>query len=255
MNTLKLSGHRDIHYRLIDGHPDYPCLVFLHEGLGCDAMWKDFPDRLCGGTGCAGLVYDRQGYGLSSPLTEERTIHYLHLYALDELPMVIHAAIPDRPYILIGHSDGGSISLISAAGGPSLLRGIVVEAPHILAEPETLAGVRKADEAFDRGKLKGLQKYHGEKTRRMFKAWSQTWLDEKFGHWNIRYLLPSITCPVLAIQGRQDQYASEYQIDAIVSGTSGRVEAFWVENCGHAPHLECADAVVEKISGFVTAFK
>ena len=113
MNTLKLSGHRDIHYRLIDGHPDYPCLVFLHEGLGCDAMWKDFPDRLCGGTGCAGLVYDRQGYGLSSPLTEERTIHYLHLYALDELPMVIHAAIPDRPYILIGHSDGGSISLIS----------------------------------------------------------------------------------------------------------------------------------------------
>ena len=255
MKPLKLSDRRMIHYRMIEGNPDSQCLVFLHEGLGCDAMWHDFPDRLCERTGYSGLIYDRQGYGRSSPLTEERTIHYLHRYALEELPAVIHAAIPDRPYILIGHSDGGSISLISAADRPARLRGIVVEAPHILAEPETVAGVRKADEAFESGKLKGLQKYHGEKTRRMFKAWSQTWLDEKFAHWDIRYLLPSITCPVLVIQGRGDHYGTAGQVDPIVSTSSGPAESFWVEDCGHAPHLEHPEAVIEKISGFVTKIK
>lgn len=253
MDKLELSDDRSIYYRVIQGDPGRPCLVFLHEGLGCDAMWKGFPDRLCERTGCPGLVYDRQGYGQSSPLTGNRTIHYLHKYALEELPAVIDAIIPNRPYLLIGHSDGGSISLIAAADRPPLLRGIVVEAPHILVEPETAAGVRKADEAFDRGKLDGLRKYHGEKTESMFKAWARTWMDEKYASWSIKYLLPYITCPVLAIQGRQDHYGTAGQVDPIIEFLSGPAEAFWVEECGHSPHLEHPEKVIEKISGFVAA--
>lgn len=253
MSVLKLSDDRSIHYRRIDGDSHGPCLVFLHEGLGCDAMWRDFPDRLCGRTGLPGLVYDRRGYGRSSALSGERTIHYLHKYALEELPAVIAAGIPGKPYFLIGHSDGASISLIAAADRPPLLRGIVAEAPHILVEPETAAGVRKADEAFDRGKLDGLRKYHGEKTAAMFKAWAHTWMDEKFRRWNILYLLPYITCPVLVIQGREDHYGTAGQVDPIVEASSGPAEAFWLDDCGHAPHLEHPEKVIVRISEFIAA--
>lgn len=255
MPTLTLRRNRTIYYELIEGHPDKPLLVFLHEGLGCTAMWQGFPKTLCHKTGCPGLVYDRQGYGRSSPLVADRTIHYVHDYALCELPRVLDAVIPGRPYILVGHSDGGSISLIFGAERPPLLKGIVTEAAHVFIEPETLEGIRVADAAFDRGKFKGLNKYHGDKTRQTFKAWSETWLSERFRYWNIEYLLPSINCPMLVIQGRQDQYGTERQVNAIVNKSSGSAEAFIVESCGHAPHLEKPDVVIEKIAGFVAEIK
>jgi pimeloyl-ACP methyl ester carboxylesterase len=44
-----------------------PTLVFLHEGLGSLAMWKDFPQRLCETHGLRGLVFSRYGYGRSTP--------------------------------------------------------------------------------------------------------------------------------------------------------------------------------------------
>ncbi len=40
-----------------------PLLVFLHEGLGSLAMWRDWPRQLCDGGGFRGLVYSRPGYG------------------------------------------------------------------------------------------------------------------------------------------------------------------------------------------------
>ena len=108
MSTLQLSADETLFYSLIEGDANRCCLVFLHEGLGCTKLWNDFPQRLCRRTQCPGLVYDRVGYGLSSPLIRDRTLHYVHDYALRELPKVIETVIPDRPYVLIGHSDGGS---------------------------------------------------------------------------------------------------------------------------------------------------
>ena len=106
------SVNSSIHYEWIDGNAKLPCLLFLHEGLGCTAMWKDFPQRLCAATGCSGLLYDRNGYGQSSPLSAPRSIHYLHEYALIELPQVISRLLAERDYCIVGHSDGGSIGLI-----------------------------------------------------------------------------------------------------------------------------------------------
>ena len=251
LSTLNLGIAKTIYYELIEGHPNRPCLVFLHEGLGCSAMWQDFPKRLCLKTGCPGLLYDRLGYGQSSPLDYERTIHYVHDYALNELPGVLDAVIPDRPYILVGHSDGGSIGLIYGSERSPWLKGIVSEAAHVFIEPETIEGIRVADEAFERGKFKSLHTYHGPKTRQIFKAWSETWLSQSFSHWNIEYLLPSITCPLLVIQGRQDQYGTERQVNSIVSKSSGRAEAFLVDACGHAPHSEHPDLLIAKISEFI----
>ena len=111
MPELNIDENHSLNYNLIHGVKGKPYLVFLHEGLGCEAMWEDFPELLCKTTGCPGLIYDRLGYGRSSPLHRAYTVHYMHDYALKELPTLLETVIPDTPFILIGHSDGGSIRL------------------------------------------------------------------------------------------------------------------------------------------------
>ncbi|GAB6145848.1 alpha/beta fold hydrolase [Desulfocicer niacini] len=251
MPKLKMNESHTLSYRLIHRGRDKPYLVFLHEGLGCEIMWKDFPELLCKATGCSGLIYDRLGYGKSSPLNRAHTVHYMHEYALRELPKLLKAIIPGAPFILIGHSDGGSISLIYGAEQPSLLKGIITEAAHVFVEPKTIAGIRMADEAWEKGQLKGLIKYHGDKTETIFKAWSATWLSGWFKYWNIEYLLPSIEAPLLALQGMNDQYGSADQVKSIVSKTSGFAQSEMIENCGHAPHIEAQASVLKVMSNFI----
>lgn len=252
MSVLVLDEQYHLYYQEYAGETDRPHLVFLHEGLGCTALWRDFPERLCRRTGCPGLVYDRLGYGRSSPLHHRRTIHYLHQYALAELPRVIEAVLPGRPFILIGHSDGGSISLIAGAEQSSWLRGIITEAAHVSVEQEALAGIRTTDEAFAHGKLSsGLRRYHGEKTEGLYKAWSETWQSPWFASWNIEYLLPAIVVPLLVLQGRDDQYGTEAQVRAIVSGATGPATPLLLEDCGHAPHLEFPELVLDLMSCYI----
>ena len=250
MAILQLHN-ADIYYEFIDGEKDRPCLIFLHEGLGCTAMWKTFPENLCRKTGYCGLVYDRLGYGRSSSLKKFRTIHYLHEYALNELPEILSALIPETPYILVGHSDGGSISLIHASEQPSLLRGVITESAHVFVEGMTLEGIRAAGEAYSAGKLKKLADFHGDKTDSVFKAWYDIWLSSGFAYWNIEYLLPSIECPVLVIQGIGDQYGSYDQVTSIASGISGKPQTAMIPDCGHVPHIEAADAVLETMHNFL----
>lgn len=252
MPNLKIDDNNSLNYQLIPGHRGAPYLVFLHEGLGCIAMWKKFPTLLCRNTNCPGLVYDRLGYGRSSPLNKARTVHYMHEYALNELPNILGKIIPNKPYILIGHSDGGSISLIYGAGHPERLKGIITEAAHVFVDPETIAGIKNADEAWAKGFLKGLSKYHGYKTEIMFKAWSVTWLSNWFRSWNIEDLLPDIEVPLLVIQGADDQYGSINQVNSITSKTSGCSQLEIIENCRHAPHLEAEETILRLMSDFVS---
>ncbi len=251
MTIISCTLTNQIYYEEIEGDPEYPLLVFLHEGLGCCAMWKDFPRQLCRKTGCPGLIYDRLGYGRSSPMMSPRTIHYIHDSALQELPGVLEKCIPRRPFVLIGHSDGGSISLIFGAERPAGLKGIITEAAHVFVEPLTVAGIHRVDEAYKKGEMKGLAKYHGDKTDGIFRAWADTWLSDWFRPWNIEYLLPSIECPMLVIQGRADQYGTERQVEVIVSKVSGRAESVLLDNCGHSPHGEMPEAVLGVMTGFV----
>ncbi len=251
MGYLKLDNDQALYYELIEGKSDKPYLVFLHDGLGCTAGWKNFPRQLCGRTGCPGLIYDRIGYGFSSPLQSVPTVHHMHDYALKELPALINHILPGRPHILIGHSDGGSIALIYGARRNPLVKGIVTEAAHVFVEPETLEGIRQIVDAFERGKLKRLALFHGEKTDQIFKAWSGTWLSPDFRDWNLEPLLPFIECPVLVIQGRDDQFGTDRQVDSIASNTRSSVEPNLISDCGHSPHLEQSEIVIEKIMGFI----
>ncbi|MBM9603790.1 alpha/beta fold hydrolase [Desulfopila inferna] len=251
MSHILIEKNHSLYYRTIEGKADMPCLVYLHEGLGCTAMWRDFPKQLCRATNCPGLIYDRRGYGMSSPLPQPRTNRYLHEYALRELPAFLDRIIPDTPYILIGHSDGGSIALIYGARRPSKLRGIITEAAHVFVDSETITGIQAAEEAWQRGKLKGLAQYHGAKTETVFRSWSDIWLSESFRHWNIEYLLADIEVPLLIIQGKNDQYGSIDQVNSISTKTSSPCRVEIVEECGHTPHLETSGVVLKLMSDFV----
>ena len=251
MATIAVNKDQRIYFERLDGQPEAPCLVFLHEGLGCTAMWKDFPARLCRLTGCAGLVYDRLGYGRSAASVARRTVHYLHAYALDELPRVIEAVIPNTPFVLVGHSDGGSIALLYGAERPKHLKGIITEAAHVFVESVTLDGIRATLAAYEQGRLSALAKYHGDKTDGVFRAWCGTWLSDWFIDWNMEYALPAITAPLLVIQGRDDQYATDRQVHAIVSKTGGAAKSAFIDRCGHIPHLEQPEAALSVMAAFI----
>ena len=241
-----------IAYTTIEGDPVLPHLVFLHEGLGCTAMWGDFPRRLCQSTACPGLVYDRLGYGNSSVKPRPWRADYMHTAASGELPQVLDRLLPRQAlFILFGHSDGGSIALIHGATRPRRLRGILTEAAHVFVEDLTLEGIRDAVAAYETGKLASLARYHGAKTDDVFRGWSETWLDPRFASWNIEAMLPSITVPLLVVQGEDDKYGTANQVRSIARHCTGPAIEAMLPGCGHTPHKECADAVLSAATDFI----
>lgn len=233
-----------------DGQDHRPTVVFLHEGLGSIEMWHDFPAAIIEATGCDALLYDRWGHGKSDPFDSSRTLRYVHDEALDSLPQVL-AELKVDDAILIGHSDGGSIALIFAAEFPHLARGLISEAAHVFVEEITLEGIREAVRIYQTTDLKKkLKRYHGDKTESIFRAWSDTWLAPQFKHWNIEDCLPKINCPLLVIQGEDDQYATEAQVEAITRQVA-ESRSIIIPNCAHTPHKEARDIVVKEMTEFV----
>ena len=251
MSFVDLAPDHRLFYQSFEGREDRPWLIFLHEGLGSVAQWKNFPERICRRTDCPALLYDRPGHGRSPARSGQRDPHYLHDLARDELPRLIAALIPEQDYILIGHSDGGSIALIHAADQPAHLRGLVTIAAHAFVEPCTLEGIRKAKESFAQGRMVGLTRYHGDHTETLFRTWADTWLSPAFADWSIIDLLPRVQVPVIVLQGRDDQYGSPAQVDAIVAGVGGTATPLVLDDCGHAPHMDFPALLLDLTSCFV----
>ncbi len=230
-----------------------PTLVFLHEGLGHIRMWKTFPQLMAQRCGCDLLVYERVGYGESTPIELPRSDDYLQREAEFYLPQIADAAGVGR-MVLFGHSDGGTITLLAAAALGERVAGIVTEAAHLYADPLTLSGIREAVARFREGDLKPrLERYHGANTERVFRAWSEIWLDEQFHtRTDFRPWLSRIRCPALVIQGSEDQYGQRRQVEDICSGIGAAAQPLFLDGCGHVPHLECADAVLAAAVPFVS---
>jgi pimeloyl-ACP methyl ester carboxylesterase len=228
-------------------------LVFLHEGLGGIAQWRDFPANLSTTTGLPALVYERWGYGYSDTLDIPRTIHYLHDEALMSLPEVLQQ-MDINDAILIGHSDGGSIALIFAAHYGNYTRGVITEAAHVFVEDVTITGIRKAVELYETTALRNrLYQYHKDNTDPMFRAWADTWLSKEFRNWSIEEYLPHITCPLLVLQGAQDEYGTQAQVDSVVSQVAGPVKGLMIPRCGHVPHHQAHERVLEVMTQFITS--
>ncbi len=251
---IRAAGHRIYAERLDPGAINQisngSTLVFLHEGLGSVGQWRDFPSLLCEKTGLPALVYDRWGYGKSEPFTLPRPMGYLHDEARLGLPAVLDECGIGKA-ILIGHSDGGSISLIHASMRPEGIRAVITEAAHVFVESITLEGIREAVNVYASTDLgKRLARYHGDKTDHVFHGWADTWLSPEFRDWNIEDVLPGVRCPVLIIQGMDDPYGSPAQVKAIERQVSGPAKALLVQ-CGHTPHAEAREEVLEEMARFI----
>jgi pimeloyl-ACP methyl ester carboxylesterase len=248
---VTINGY-ELEYRLIEPRrEDGPTLIFLHEGLGCVSLWRDFPDRLAERTGLGAVVYSRAGYGKSSTIELPRPVRFMHDEAAVLQQLITVAGI--RETILVGHSDGASIALLYAgmvrcAG----VRSLVLEAPHVFVEPGCLESIARIGEVYRTTDLPArLARHHGSNTDVAFRGWNEVWLDPEFKAWNIEACLPGISSPILVIQGEDDEYGTVRHIEAIQRQVEGSVEVLMVPQCGHAPHREHSEPVLERMSRFI----
>jgi pimeloyl-ACP methyl ester carboxylesterase len=191
------------------------------------------------------------GYGVSDPVRGNRPVRYMHDEALEVLPAVLEHFKLER-VVLFGHSDGASIALIHAGARSGSVRALILEAPHVFVEPVSIEGITRITADFETTRLKErLARHHGSNTDSMFRGWSDVWLSPEFREWNIEEYLPAIECPVLVVQGEDDQYGTLRQVDAIVTKVRGTAESLILPHCGHSPHSERPDEVLEAASRFI----
>ncbi len=247
-------GGLSIEYQRVKGAEDSPTIVLLHEGLGCVSMWKDFPEVLCFMTGLSVFSYSRAGYGKSSRIVLPRLINFHTDEAINVLPKILRAA-GIGCCVLIGHSDGASIGMIYVGANNTSHRvdGLILMAPHVLAERKCISAVELAIDAYENGKLRpALCKHHGKNVDCAFRGWAGVWTNPSFATWNIERYLPSITPPTLVIRGVNDPYNTSIHMERIEELVSGNVESFNLTDGGHAPHQEQAFRVTKLLADFIT---
>ena len=226
-----------------------PVVVFLHEGLGSVAMWKDFPERFCTAHGFRGLVFSRYGYGQSTPkpADEQWTPDFMHAQAHEVLPALFAELNIDRPW-LFGHSDGASIALLHAARFE--VAGIIVVAPHLFVEDVSITSIEQAREAYATTDLRTrLARYHADPDS-AFRGWNDVWLNPAFRSWNIEAELATIRCPVLAIQGEDDEYGTLAQIRGIQAKLP-KTRLLVIPKCGHSPHRDQPETLARESARFI----
>ncbi len=234
---------------------DAPLVVFLHEGLGSLSMWKDFPQRICDVARCRGLVYSRPGYGRSTPRPPEVEwgLDFMHRQAYEVLPALFEALGVDtaaHPPWLYGHSDGASITLLFAAKFPARIAGAIVLAPHIIVEDLSVASIEEARRAYLETDLRDrLARYHDDPDS-AFWGWNRIWLYPPFRDWSIEREIESIRCPLLAVQGLDDQYGTLEQIHGLARRVP-QAELIELPDCGHSPHRDQPEKLIAASRDFL----
>lgn len=232
--------------------PSAPVMVFLHEGLGSVALWKDFPDQLCRQLNMRGLVYSRPGYGRSTPRdkNEHWDTDFMHRQAFEVLPALLSTLGISHPW-LFGHSDGGSISLLYASRYSSRCAGVIVVAPHIMVEDISITSIQIARDAYlHQGLRERLARYHDDVDSAFF-GWNDLWLSPAFRSWSIEAELKNIRCPVLAIQGEDDEYGTMEQVYGIRRVLPDAI-VVPVAHCGHSPHRDQPQLLSDAVAQFVS---
>jgi pimeloyl-ACP methyl ester carboxylesterase len=255
--TLADEGFLDLaplrlEYRMIGPPPSAaPTIVMLHEGLGSVGLWGRFPQELADATGAGVFVYSRTNYGQSSAVKLPRTVNFMHEEALDVLPRVL-AAIGFERGILFGHSDGASIATIYAGSVQDhRVRGLVLMAPHFFAEDMGLAQIRRTNEDYRSGDLRGkLKRWHAD-VDSAYQSWSGPWLAPEFRAWDITETLGYIRVPILIIQGADDQYGTLKQIEVAQQECYCPVEAAILPGVQHSPHRDAPAVTRDTAAAFI----
>lgn len=255
---LHADGAR-LEYRWFGGGPSDRAIVLLHDGLGCITTWRDFPDRLARETGWPVFAYSRLGYGGSDPVDLPRPWIYMHHEGEVVLPQVLAGAgIEDA--VLVGHSDGGSIAIVHAAlegrgeasHTPPRVRSLILIAAHVFNEPLSRRTIEAVGRRYRSSELRErLERHHGANVDGAFLGWHDAWLAPEFESWNLEEYLPSISLPSLVLQGLDDRFGTRAQVDAIIAGLGGPTACVMIDDCGHSPHRERPEVVIETIARFL----
>lgn len=254
MSKIKLDEGSQVFYQWW-GKPSVdsnkPIIILLHEGLGCTAMWREFPEALHKSTDCPVLSYDRLGYGKSSKTKYGFKMDYIRYEAEVLLPQVIGQLCQEKDFILFGHSDGATIALSAASCMVKRPLAVVAEAPHVIIEEATVDGLKHTRSLMETGDtLYKLSKYHGERTPDLVYDWLECWLSGEMKQWQMDDLLSGIDVPVLFIQGDEDHFGSIAQYEHMIGLMKTKPDLYWIEKCGHIPHMQYKAEVMNRFICF-----
>ena len=227
-----------------------PAIILLHDALGCLSLWRDFPQKLSDATGFGVFAYSRQGYGQSQAITLPRPLDFMTHEALGPLAALLDL-IGFQRGILMGHSDGATISAIYAGSvADHRIRGLILMAPHFFTEPMGLAQIAQARTEFETTDLKDRLAKHHNDPEGAFLGWNDVWLDPGFAAWNVGDVIDYFRIPTLAIQGRDDPYGTLAQIEEVETRSYAPVDMVVIDDCKHAPHQEHPEVVLNAIADF-----
>lgn len=246
---VEARGHRLEHVDIPPQQPQRPQLLLVHEGLGSVSLWRDFPERLAQRTGCRAIAYSRAGFGRSSPRTKPFTSDFMHEEAFEVLPALREALRIERP-VLIGHSTGASMALLHATLEAPATLGVVAMAPFAFVEASNVESIRR--NAANQELRERLARHHDD-VDTIFDGWRDLWTDPDFASWSIEGDLDRLRCPVLGILGDRDEYSTPVQLDRIAErAIHAPVEKMILAGCGHAPHREQPEVVLDAIDRFLS---
>lgn len=228
-------------------------LLLFHDSLGCVDVWRDFPEKLAAATGLPVVAYDRLGFGRSDPNPRQLGRDFRTEEALSSVPALRAQLSIDR-FVAFGHSVGGAMAVAAAAAFPVACDAVVTESAQAFVEDRTLAGIRDAQTQFaDPGQLARLARYHGDKAQWVLDAWFESWLTPERADWTLDAMLAQVRCPVLAIHGDRDEFGSQVHPERIATLAGGPATTTLLENCGHVPHREQMERVLDEVTGFLVA--
>jgi pimeloyl-ACP methyl ester carboxylesterase len=125
-------------------------------------------------------------------------------------------------------------------------------APHTLVENISVNNIEQARRAYQTTDLRDkLARYHDD-VDSAFWGWNRIWLDASFRDWSIEEEIRTIRCPLLAIQGVDDEYGTLEQIRGIARRVP-QTDLVEIPDCGHSPHRDQPQAVIEEVARFMKA--
>lgn len=223
-------------------------IVLFHDSLGCVELWREFPAKLAAITGKSVVAYDRLGFGRSDPHPGELAYGFVSDEAERDFPAV-KDALGIREFIAFGHSVGGGMAVHCATRHREHCLALITESAQAFVEDLTLQGIREAKQGFQQdGQLDRLARYHSDKARWVLDAWTETWLSPGFAHWSLEAEVERLDCPLLAIHGEQDEFGSALHPQQIARLTNGPSRVLLIGECGHVPHKEKPEVVLQAVA-------